>query len=219
MYDQEAISKMLATPQGLRALSAIKLDDSQTAAAQALKPTFQRGNPVNTFGGQTQAAVSTMDTGVLQPFTIQYTAPTGAAGTGKWLIVGNPGGLVSGSLSIADADIADYSGTSSTNSYGELQEYARGGFTIASLNYQVSDSAQYAQAVIVATRSLDGSAAKKQLNGLIVSSLNPMNNLSNVRILDLNGGQVLINRDTALLIFVGQGVTVTLGISAGGVRS
>ncbi len=215
-YNEQMAMEVLKTPAGQRALTDLKLKDSQSAAQAALTPTFQRGNNVTTLGGETQAAVSVVDTGILQPFTIQYTAPTSG---GKWVIIGNPGNLVSNGLSINSADIADYGGSGSVNTYEELKEYARGGFTISSINYQVSDATQFAQRVLSGSRSVDGSIVSKQLNGLLVASLNPMNNLSNVRILNLSGGQALINRDNALLFYVEAGTEITLAIATGGVRS
>lgn len=216
MNEEQLKALLLATPEGQRALQAIKLNDSQGGAVRALTPTVQRGNPVTTVGGASIGGVSTMDTGLLETITIQYTAPTSG---GKWIIIGNPGEIVSNKLGISRLEIAEYEGDGNTNSYSEIQEYARGGFTIQSINYQVSTSTQFAQTVKQATVSLDGTVVTKPLNGRLVASLNPMDNLNNVRILDLASGQALINRENALLFFVAAGNTVTLAVTPGGARS
>jgi hypothetical protein len=216
MNEEQLKALLLATPEGQRALQAVKLSDSQGAAVRALTPTVQRGNPVTNIGGESIGGVSVVDTGLLETITVQYTAPTSG---GKWVIIGNPGNIVSNKLGISSGDIAEFSGSGNTNSYSELQEYARGGFTIQTINYQVNSSTQFAQTVKQATVSLDGTVVSKPLNGRLVASLNPMDNLNTVRILNLSGGQAVINRENALLFFVAAGNTVTLAITPGGARS
>lgn len=219
MNEKEISALLLASPAGQNVLQAIKNGsaDYQSKALNELRPTATKGNPVSNVGGQIVGGVSRIDTGFQETITIEYTAPTSG---GKWLFIGNLGGLVSRKLNILDKDIADYDNTGSTWDYEAIKTLSIGsGFTVAAVNYQVSGSAQFSQPIIQAAISFDGTVVQKDLRGRVQAGYNSQSFQSNVRVLDLASGNALINRENALAIYVATGVTVNLAITPGWVGS
>lgn len=217
-YSQELakLALLAQSPQGADFLKGLQAQSSQSGAARALTPSLQKGNVTTVVGGVSVGAVSQSDTGLLEPFTITYTAPTSGA---KWLIIGNNGNIITDALGISSGDIADYSGAGNTWSYTALKTFAQNGFTIATINYSVVAQAQYANTLKKVTIALDGSVVQNPLNGRVTAAFNPMDNQTLIRILDMSNGQILINNQNALALQVGAGQYVSLTITPGASRS
>lgn len=201
----ETLALAGATPQGLRAISDMNKLSSADNVGRVLRPAIQPGAEAVTVGGVTSGAISSSSNQQLMPFVINFTAPS--SGDQKWIVIGNPGNLVSAGAGIATADIAAWTGTWT---YAEFQEIARDGVSLFQLNYEVSAAAQFAQDFIYVSRAADGFKGVSTLTGLLTGATRSSDNITTVKTLNLGSTQLLIDRFNGLAIKCAANAQITL---------
>jgi hypothetical protein len=194
-----------ATPQGLRAVSKMNQESSAANVGRVLRPAIQPGVEAVTVGGVTSGAIATSGNQQLMPFVISFTAPS--SGDAKWIVIGNPGNLVSAGAGIATADLADWGGTWT---YEEFKEIARDGVSLFQLNYEVNNAAQFAQDFLYVSRAADGFKGSVPLTGLLTGATRSSDNITTVKTLNLGATQLLIDRFNGLAIKCAAGAQITL---------
>lgn len=215
-YEQK-LALLAGTPQGAEMLRALKSQESKTGAARVLTPTITTGHSTAQINGVSFGGASGVSLGLTQPFNVSYTAPT--AGDGKWVVIGDPANLIARKANIAAADIADLTTSGNTWTKAQLEEYARGGFAIQRINITVPAVAQYAEQFFIGQVDLGGKYANTPLNGRISADNSPQNFTQLLRIVDFASDPVLIDRTTALFMFVPINSSVQLVVTPAGVRN
>lgn len=160
--------------------------------------------------GVNKAPISRVSLGSLIPITLVFTP--GSAGA-KTYAIGNPGTLVSSANGITVSGTTYASG--STWTYEQVQEYARSGFVVSMVNYQVTDAAQFSQDLLYCTADISKSGGRKPLQGLVTSSVRSTDQNLLIRTLDLTSfnGELIVNRDNSLFITVAANYTATLTLT------
>jgi hypothetical protein len=187
------------------------LEAKRAASAQAqIAPRINvNSSTQSVVAGVQRAPIQRVNLGSLQPITVQFTASTAAAQT---IAIGDPSDLVGSALGITTTA---FSGGGNTWSSARLAEWARGGFVISQFNYEASNSSQFAQPLVYGAVDISGNTGKKPLQGLITSASRSTDQNLLIKTVDLSSfnGELVIDRDNALFLTVGAGLTVTLTLT------
>lgn len=183
----------------------------RAASAQAqIAPMINVNTAKSTVvAGVNRAPISKVSLGSLIPITLVFTASSAGART---FAIGNPFDIVSGANGITVN--GTYAGGSSWT-YEQLKGFAINGFVISTLNYEVTNAAQFSQAFKYASADIGKSNGSKELQGLLTSASRSTDQNLLIKTLDLSSfnGELAITANNALFLVVAAGYTATLTLT------
>jgi hypothetical protein len=182
----------------------------RAASAQAqIAPMINVNTAKSTVvAGVNRAPISKVSLGSLIPITLVFTPGTAA----KTFAIGNPFSIVSGANGIT---VNGTYAAGSSWTYEQLQGFAINGFVISTVNYEVTNAAQFSQAFRYASADIGKSSGVKELQGLLTSASRSTDQNLLIKTLDLSSfnGELSVTSNNSLFLTVAAGYTATLTLT------
>lgn len=191
---------------------ASELEARRAAAAQnQIAPRINvNSNRQSVVAGVSKSPINKVSLGSLSPITINL---AGGSATPNTFKIGDPDDVIAAANNISVSAAAYSAGSSWT--VAQLAAFARKGFIISEINYQVSNSLQFAQSFTYATADIGRNFAGKPLQGLLTSSSRSTDQNLLIKTLDLSSynGELVISETNAIFLTVGVGYTASLTLT------